>query len=69
MTDQLSVSDGYRAMFRFLEAEYDRTGSDELGALLGGMALDEDGQSMDPAAWADWLAAVGVVTGRGDPSA
>lgn len=69
MSDQMSTRDGYRAMFRFLEAYYDRTGSDELGALLGGLALDEDGRPMDPAAWTDWLAAVRDATGGGDPSA
>jgi hypothetical protein len=66
MSDQLSTPDAYRAMFRFLEAYYDRTGSDELGALLGGLAIDEDGQPMDPAAWTDWLAAVRDVTGGSD---
>jgi hypothetical protein len=54
-------------MFRFPEAYYDQTGSDELGALLGGVAIDEDGQPMDPAAWTDWLAAVSAVTGGGEP--
>jgi len=65
MTDKLTPQEAYEAMFRFLEAYYDRTGSDEIGALLGGMALDEDGQPMDPAAWSDWLAAIGEVA-RGD---
>jgi hypothetical protein len=68
MSDQLSTRDAYEAMFRFLEAYYDTTGSDELGALLGGLALDEDGQPMDPAAWTDWLAAVRNVTDGGDAS-
>jgi hypothetical protein len=58
MSDQLSTRDAYRAMFRFLEVHYERTGSGELGALLGGLAINEDGQPMDPAAWTDWLAAV-----------
>lgn len=67
MNDRLSTRDAYRAMFRFLEAYYDRTGSDELGALLGGLAIDEDGHPMDPAAWTDWLAAVSAVIGGGEP--
>lgn len=58
MSGQLSTRDAYRAMLRFLESYYERTGSDELGALLGGLTIDEDGQPMDPAAWTDWLAAV-----------
>lgn len=58
MTDPLSVRQAYLAMFRFLEGYYDRTHADEIGALLGGMAFDEDGQPMDPALWSDWLVAV-----------
>lgn len=58
MTDPISIQQAYVAMFRFLESYYDRTHADEIGALLGGMAIDEDGQPMDPAAWSDWLAAV-----------
>lgn len=45
-------------MLRFLEAHHDRTQADELGAFLGGLVLDEDGQPMVPAAWDDWLDAV-----------
>jgi hypothetical protein len=46
------TADGaYRAMFRFLEAYDHRNGApDEIGALLGGMALDEAGRPLDPAA-------------------
>jgi hypothetical protein len=54
-------------MFRFLEGYFERTGADEIGALLGGLATDEDGQPMDPAAWDDWLAAVDQTRGRSDP--
>ena len=58
MSDALTTTHGYRAMFRFLEGYFERTHSDEIGALLGGMAIDEDGRPMDPAAWDDWLKAV-----------
>jgi hypothetical protein len=64
--DQLSTRDAYAAMFRFLEAYYARAGSDELGALLGGLAIDDDGRPMDPPAWTDWLAAVQDATCGGD---
>lgn len=43
MTDPISIRQAYIAMFRFLEIYYDRTHADEIGALLGGMAIDEDG--------------------------
>lgn len=62
--DELTPVAAYLAMFRFLEAYYERTGADEIGALLGGLAMNEDGQPMDPAAWEDWLTAVDQA-GRG----
>lgn len=56
--DRLTPEQAYRAMFAFLEAHWKRTGSDEVAGLLGGMALTEDGRTMDPAAWDDWLEAI-----------
>lgn len=58
MNRKISVDDAYRAMFRFLEGYIDRTKADEIAALLGSMALADDGVPMDPAMWNDWLAAV-----------
>jgi hypothetical protein len=58
MGDTLTTRDAYAAMFAFLEEIYRRTESDDLGALLGGMSLLEDGGTADPAHWADWQAAV-----------
>jgi len=54
----MSEHHAYVAMFEYLKAIYDRTQSDELGGLLGGMCLLEDGTTADPAAWADWEEAV-----------
>lgn len=54
----LSTKDAYLAMFAFLEHRYDMTKSDDLGALLGSMALLKDGGTADSAIWADWLEAV-----------
>ena len=48
----------YQAMFYFLENLYERTNSDELGALLGSMSLLEDGITVDPAIWEDWQSAI-----------
>ena len=56
--DRISLSKGYRAMFRFLEAYFERTKADEVAVLLGSMNLAEDGKPMDPAMWQDWLKAV-----------
>jgi hypothetical protein len=62
---ELSPLDAYRAMLRFLEDYFDRTRSDEIGILLGGLALNQDGQPMDPACWHDWMVAVDKVRGGG----
>jgi len=58
MANTLSKQEAYAAMYAFLEAIYDRTESDELGALLGGMSLLEDCETADPAAWHDWESAI-----------
>lgn len=61
MVETLTRREAYAAMFAFLEEVYRRTESDDLGALLGGMSLLQDGGTADPAAWADWEAAVARV--------
>ena len=39
----------FMAMQYFLEQFYERTGSDDVGALLGDMLFLESGKTMDPA--------------------
>lgn len=62
MPDSLTKREAYAAMYAFLEQVYRRTGSDDLGALLGGMSLLKDGGTADPAAWEDWEEAVRKVS-------
>ena len=45
-------------MFEFLVSLYQRTKSDELGALLGSMSLLEDGATADPAIWQEWVGCI-----------
>lgn len=52
----LSADQAYRAMVLFLARQY-ALGSDQLGALLGGMALD-DGSPADAALAKHWQEAV-----------
>jgi hypothetical protein len=59
----LTVEQAYRAMLVFLEREYNISHSDELGGLLGGLQVLQDGKTADPAAWGDWLDAVRQVLG------
>ena len=50
-------------MFAFLNDYYQRTaGKAELGDVLGDIQVNEsDGMPADPAAWADWIAAIDTV--------
>ena len=62
MEHQLSVKDAYTAMLVYLEALQKRTNSDDLAEFLGSMDFMDDGGTMDPAAWRDWIDAVAQVT-------
>lgn len=65
--DKISISEGYASMIAFLEKYYDTTKSDELGGILGGLALSDDGSTMDPACWGEWLDAVqSVIAARAE---
>jgi hypothetical protein len=58
MEDSISPKQAYIAMFAFLEELYSKFGFDQLGGLLGGMALLSDDKPADEAMWNDWLRAV-----------
>ncbi|WP_227817377.1 hypothetical protein [Nitrogeniibacter aestuarii] len=68
MTERLSESQAYLAMFAFLEERFRRIPSDELGALLSDLSLAPDGRPADPAVANDWHAAV-LTTSQGKVSA
>ncbi|RQU97116.1 hypothetical protein DF040_03840 [Burkholderia cenocepacia] len=62
MSEQkLTIEQAYRAMFYFLEHEYELTRSDELGGILSSLSWqiwEGDQGPADPAAWQDWQDAV-----------
>lgn len=58
MDETLDIKLAYAAMFEFLVAYYDRTSSNEVGALLGSMSLLPDGGTADPAIWEEWLESI-----------
>jgi hypothetical protein len=58
---QLTEHQAYRAMLKFLESQYDRARSDDLGSLLGSAELLNDGDSADPAILAEWKECVAAV--------
>lgn len=51
----------FKNMFRFLEDRYSCLPSDDLGALLGELSLQEDGNPADLAIIKDWERAVVAV--------
>lgn len=58
---QLTAQEAFKTMVKFLEAYYERTGSDDVGSLLGDIILLEDGSTADPAAWNDWIECIKIV--------
>jgi hypothetical protein len=59
----LSAEQAFPAMFVFLQQYYERGGrKDDLTAALSDIqSVCEDGTPADPAAWTDWLDAIGTV--------
>jgi len=64
----MSEHEAFLAMFAFLEAEYELSKSDGIGALLGTMSLLPDGQPSDPAIFEQWREACRKVE-RGEVNA
>lgn len=52
---KISNEEAFKAMELFLEIYYKYTNSDDIGTLLSGMQLLEDGITADPAMWEEWL--------------
>ncbi|HWD58430.1 MAG TPA: hypothetical protein VG308_09145 [Stellaceae bacterium] len=62
---RLSAEQAFAAMALFLERYHARGGEDDLAGLLGDIQINErDGLPLDPAAWTDWLSALGDVLER-----
>lgn len=55
MRDNLTYLEAFKVMSCFLEEYYNRTLSEDIGALLGEIQILEDGKTADPAAWQDWI--------------
>ena len=67
--NDLTSKQAYLAMYSFLDAHYQRTKADDVGALLGSMSFHPDGVPADPAVAQDWRAAVqAAVAGAVDPN-
>ena len=57
----LTPREAYAAMFRYLEQYYGRTQADDVGALLGDLQLNEEGEPFDSAVRQDWIEAINWV--------
>ena len=53
--ENMDVKMAYQVMLRFLENYFERTQTEDIGALLGSMSLMEDGMPADSAMWQEWL--------------
>ena len=60
----LDEREAFAAMRMDLTEFYDRTGGD-MATLMTDIEIQADGESLDPAAWQDWLRCVREVKGRG----
>jgi hypothetical protein len=58
---QLTERQAFETMVRFLEGIYERTQSDDIGALLSDLLISEANETADPAAWEDWMNSVQTV--------
>ncbi len=63
MEVELTKKQAYLAMFAFLDDYYQRSNSDEVAIMLGGMSLLSDGSVADSAIEDDWNKAVKKVLG------
>ena len=69
--EKITIEQAYRAMFYFLEHEYELTRSDEIAGMLGSLSwkIFSEGGPADPAAWSDWLDAVKKAIERNENAA
>ena len=63
-TELMDEKIAYAAIYEFLVVYYERTKSDDVGALLGGMSLLADGNPADPAIWSDWMNSISKARGK-----
>ena len=54
-TETLTSAQAFSAMVQFLEQYYDRAHSDDVAVLVSHLKLLEDGMTVDPATWQDWM--------------
>jgi len=64
MKKKLTVLQSFNAMRNFLDDNYQKTKSDNVGAMLSFSLLFPDGGTFDPAIWNDWIESIEEVKGE-----
>ena len=67
MQKKLTYEEAFNVMRLFLEEYYNRTGSDDVGSLLGDLVLLRPGKTADPAAWEDWMDCINKIEHKKHP--
>lgn len=75
-TDQITVKEAYIALYRFIDAYWERGGRRDGSVTLLRHALGPETEpgdetvlrTADPASWGDWLAAVNAARSEGLPT-
>lgn len=57
----LTIKEGYKTMYLFLELYYKKTSSDDIGSLLGCMSFLQNERTADLALWEDWMDAINTL--------
>ncbi len=55
MKKKLTYLEAFKIMSCFLENYYNQTSSEDIGLLLSEIQILEDGKTVDPAMWQDWM--------------
>ena len=58
MESKLTILQAFNAMKFFLEENYKKNASDDIGSLLSDLLFLEDGGTADPAVWEDWVESI-----------
>jgi hypothetical protein len=64
MESKLTIMQAFKSMQCFLLKYYERTGSDDIGSLLGDMQLLKDLSTADPAVWNDWIKCINEIQNK-----
>ena len=68
LVDTITAKQGYVAMYFYIDELQKRVNSEDLNAVLSGMELSPEGETVDPVAWNNWLHSVKTIIDANDES-